>query len=46
MRRKLREAEEQRLEEIEIKKERQRLVQEETRKRLEYKKRNLNFKKL
>lgn len=46
VRKKLREAESNRIEDLEVKKERQRLVQEETRKRLEFKKRNLNFKKL
>lgn len=46
MRRKLAEAENNRLADLEVKKERQRLVQEDAKKRMEFKKRNLNFKKL
>ena len=46
MRKKLQEAENQRLLDLEVKKEKQRLVQEDNRKRIEFKKRNLNFKKL
>ena len=46
MRKKLQEAENQRLLDLEVKKEKQRLVQEDNRKRIEFKNRNLNFKKL
>ena len=46
IKRKLREAEEARLADLEVKKERQRLVQEDARKRLDFQKRNMNFRKL
>ncbi len=46
VRQKLAMSEQQRLEEVEIKKERQRLIKEDAEKRVEFKKRNLNFKKL
>ena len=46
IKRKLREAEEARLADLEVKKERQRLVQEDARKRLDFQKRNMNFRKM
>ena len=46
VRKKLQEADELRMAELEVKRERQRLVQEDAKKRLEFKKRNINFKKL
>ena len=46
MRKKLREVEQQRLTDLEVKRERQKLVQDDARKRMEFKKRNQNFRKL
>ena len=46
MREKLEKIEEQRLAEVEVRREKQRLMAEDNKKRIEFKKRNLNFKKL
>jgi len=46
VRRKLQQVEEQRLAEIEVRREKQRLIAEDKKKRIEFKKRTLNFKKL
>ena len=46
MRKKLQQVNEQRQADVEVRREKQRLMQEDNKKRIEFKKRNLNFKKL